>query len=126
MMIPIFGFTQSDLLSKFQWKNRLVILLFDDPSNIELESQEILINRNKLAFKERDIKVLKYNDEKPEANKLRADFGLPKAGFIFLLVGKDGYKKLAREKRVMPKELFSVIDAMPMRRMEIKERKKKT
>lgn len=118
------SYSQSYLLSEYQWKNRLVILFYDNAEDIEFESQEILIKRNKAEFEERDIKVLKYSRENTEASKLRSDFNLPQSGFVFLLVGKDGYKKLGREKRVMPKELFALIDGMPMRRMEIEQRKK--
>ena len=118
------SYSQSDLLSEYQWKNRLVILFYDDAEDVEFVSQEILVKRNKAAFDERDIKVLKYSQDDPLSAKLKSDFNLPKSGFIFLLVGKDGYKKLGRERRVMPKELFALIDGMPMRRMEIEERKK--
>ncbi len=50
-------------------------------------------------------------------------FGLPSApGFAFVLVGKDGGVKLVRRTFVSRRELFALIDAMPMRRAEMGRR----
>ncbi len=47
-------------------------------------------------------------------------FGAP--AFAVTLIGKDGGEKLRRTTPLAPEELFAVVDAMPMRRAEMRER----
>jgi len=46
------------------------------------------------------------------------------AAFSVVLIGKDGGEKLRRDRPVPPEELFALVDAMPMRREEIRRRPK--
>jgi hypothetical protein len=43
--------------------------------------------------------------------------------FSVVLIGKDGGEKLRRATPLSPEELFAIVDAMPMRRAEMRERK---
>jgi hypothetical protein len=43
--------------------------------------------------------------------------------FSVVLIGKDGGEKLRRATPLSPEELFAIVDAMPMRRAETRERK---
>jgi len=43
--------------------------------------------------------------------------------FSIVLIGKDGGEKLRRTKPLTPAELFALVDAMPMRRAEMRESK---
>ncbi len=43
--------------------------------------------------------------------------------FSIILVGKDGGEKLRRTTPLPPDELFALVDAMPMRRAEMRESK---
>ncbi len=43
--------------------------------------------------------------------------------FSVVLIGKDGGEKLRRPTPLAPEELFAIVDAMPMRRAEMRERK---
>lgn len=56
------------------------------------------------------------------ASALRARFGIAVAQFRVILVGKDGGVKLSSPSPVTAATLFSLVDAMPMRRQETKER----
>ena len=53
------------------------------------------------------------------ARRCGARAGIP----VFYLVGKDGTIKMARRGCPTRRELFAVIDAMPMRRREMRERR---
>ncbi len=55
-----------------------------------------------------------------DAALVRAAAGLPADRFGAALIGKDGGIKLHRAAPLDPGELFSVIDAMPMRQDEMK------
>lgn len=52
--------------------------------------------------------------------KIRADYQVPEDQFLAVLVGKDGEVKQASAHPVTAAELFAIIDAMPMRRQEMK------
>ena len=43
--------------------------------------------------------------------------------FSVTLIGKDGGEKLRRTTLLAPEELFAIVDAMPTRRAEIRDRK---
>ena len=43
--------------------------------------------------------------------------------FSVVLIGKDGGEKLRRTTPLSSEELFAIVDAMPMRRAEMRERK---
>jgi hypothetical protein len=43
--------------------------------------------------------------------------------FSVVLIGKDGGEKLRRTTPLPPAELFALVDAMPMRRAELRDRK---
>ncbi len=47
-------------------------------------------------------------------------FGAP--AFSVVLIGKDGGEKLRRQAPLAPAELFAIVDAMPMRREEMRSR----
>ena len=42
--------------------------------------------------------------------------------FSVVLIGKDGGEKLRRTTPLSPAELFAIVDAMPMRRAEMREK----
>lgn len=58
----------------------------------------------------------------PDAAALRRAYDIKDRGFAVRLVGKDGMVKLARDETVPMTEIYAVIDAMPMRRREMRER----
>lgn len=45
------------------------------------------------------------------------------SGFSVVLIGKDGGEKLRRNTLLSSKELFAIVDAMPMRRAEREKRR---
>lgn len=49
-------------------------------------------------------------------------FRIPPDLFTVMLIGKDGGIKLSQTSPVTNTELFELIDAMPMRRQEMRER----
>lgn len=44
------------------------------------------------------------------------------AGFSVVLIGKDGGEKLRQTSPLAPADLFALVDAMPMRQAEMRER----
>jgi hypothetical protein len=56
------------------------------------------------------------------AASLRKHFDIPTKTFMLILLGKDGGIKLKRNDRVKLEEIFSLIDSMPMRKDEMRQK----
>ena len=63
--------------------------------------------------------------EVEEAMTLRKRFDVSPESFTVILVGKDGGVKLKQKSRVMLKDIFDLIDAMPMRQEEMRQKSQK-
>ena len=57
-----------------------------------------------------------------DADGLRVRYGMPSDAAAAVLIGKDGGVKLRRNGILTAETLFSTIDAMPMRKREMRER----
>ena len=57
-----------------------------------------------------------------EAEAARGRFGVEPGRFVALLVGKDGTVKRRFHEPVGPDDLYDIVDSMPMRRREMRER----
>ncbi len=64
---------------------------------------------------ERDIKITIVEKESPLFKKHSVDT----ARFTVILIGKDGLEKYRTNKLLDTEQLFSIIDAMPMRQREM-------
>ena len=65
-----------------------------------------------------------FQPEQLPAAALQNTYHIPPDSFSLILIGKDGHEKDRWSEPVDMQEIFSVIDAMPMRRQEIRDRKK--
>jgi hypothetical protein len=75
---------------------------------VEVTGDEVRVNREPVAT--------------PTAEALRRAYDVPPRSFAVRLVGKDGTVKLARSGVVRITDVYDLIDAMPMRRQEMRER----
>ena len=96
------------------------VLLFYKNANKEIwNKQAAELEANQAGVKERDINIESYEFSKnPELwKKWKID---PSKSFTFILIGRDGGEKHRSDKLVSHQELFGKIDAMPMRKNEVK------
>jgi len=56
------------------------------------------------------------------ARRLREKFGVDRGDYAVILVGKDGGTKLKRQGRTALKDIFALIDSMPMRQEEMRQK----
>jgi hypothetical protein len=75
---------------------------------VEVTGDEVRVNRDPVAA--------------PSADELRRAYRVARGTLAVRLVGKDGSVKLARAGAVPMSEVYALIDSMPMRREEIRER----
>lgn len=105
--------------------NRRVLLLYgrDDAQHYIIEQQEAL-SEEQAGVTERDMDVIVLVASlvmEPDRQFLMREFKLlPSEDFVGWLIGKDGGIKQTYKKPVSPKELFQLVDGMPMRKQETK------
>jgi hypothetical protein len=119
-------------MERFQWQNRPLLVFAPDPEHAAYRAQLDQANRYASGFAERDMVVIAVVAGAPvtvdgtpakdlEAAVLRRRFEVPEDRFAAILVGKDGTEKLRRNAAIGADTLFQTIDAMPMRRREMRE-----
>ncbi|MBD2772442.1 DUF4174 domain-containing protein [Iningainema tapete] len=109
-------------LSSQKWKNRVLLVFAPSEKASAYQQQMQLFNQYKPGFADRDLVLVQVlADEESNAN-LRDRFDVGKDDFRVILVGKDGGVKSRYNSPVQAKAIFNEIDAMPMRRQEMRER----
>jgi hypothetical protein len=120
-------------MQRFEWQNRPLLVFAPTPDDARLTDQLEIARTHADGWTERDMVTIAVVGDRPVtvdgtrakdlANaKLRARYGVAGDGFAAILVGKDGTEKLRRSQPIAARTLFETIDAMPMRRREIRER----
>ncbi|MCF2489231.1 DUF4174 domain-containing protein [Dyadobacter sp. CY347] len=101
---------------------RRVLLFYTDNGKETWKEQVSTLNGRQKDIRDRDIEVKSFSNSKeniPEWRKWKID---TTSAFTFLLIGRDGGEKLRSNEVVSPEKLFGLIDAMPMRRNEVKQK----
>ena len=122
-------------LDTFQWKNRLVFIFASSSTDHSYLNQKDEFEGKEDELNDRDIIVFELIETGPSMmgkklltnepqSYLRHKFGIPAAGYGFILLGKDGTVKLRAKEVVTSSDLFDLIDRMPMRQEEIKRKAK--
>lgn len=120
-------------LTRFQWKNRLLFLFAPDRSHPYFNHLYSQIIEQKSEVEDRDLVIFSVLLQGPsqmnttaidrqEADSIRDQFTIPPDDFSLILIGKDGGIKLKRNDRVDLAEVFELIDSMPMRRNEMRQK----
>jgi hypothetical protein len=115
----------------FQWKNRILVIYSNESSNL-LTSQKQYYADGKTDYEERDLIVFVLTDEtlnyidnsaaSIDAIDVRNFLNISeKDTFNVSLIGKDGGLKLQQNVLLTNKKLFAIIDAMPMRKREMRK-----
>ncbi len=107
-------------LNEFLWLNRPLIIFADTPADPRFIQQMEYITQRLDALAERDVIVLTDTNPKAES-KLRKK--LRPRGFMMVLIGKDGIKYLRKPFPWNVREITRVIDKLPMRQQEIRDRR---
>jgi len=120
-------------LTQFQWKNRLLIIFAEDANDPFFKNLQSQIMAQKAEVDDRDLIVFEVPAKGParmnnspldrkEADSIRTHFAIPGNTFSLILVGKDGGIKLERSDQVDLGEILGLIDSMPMRQNEMRQK----
>jgi monofunctional biosynthetic peptidoglycan transglycosylase len=120
-------------MSTYRWQKRPLLLFAEDEGDARLRRQLSDVEATRDRFDERDmvlIVILSAGTSRAEeralttdaADHLRTSNGVDGSTFALRLVGKDGGVKLQSRDVVPMEALYDLIDAMPMRREEMRQR----
>lgn len=123
-------------LRQFQWKSRLLFLFAPDRNDLSFNGLKNEISARKREMADRDLFVFEVLEsgesflgtktlKTEDAMTLRKRFDVSPESFTVVLVGKDGGVKLNRNTRVSLQDVFDLIDAMPMRQEEMRQKARK-
>ena len=107
-----------ETLDQYRWTNRPVLLFAPSERDEAYLLQMKILDADKSGLAERDILVLSDISALGKG-KLRETLQID--GFEIILIGKDGGVKFRSKTPISVEELFSLIDAMPMRRQEMRD-----
>lgn len=106
-------------LDQYRWQNRVILLFTTDQEATTYRKQVEALNADPGALRDRDL-VVHTVTKKDEV--LWRRYSADGAPFRCMLLGKDGGVKLNETEFVPSRRIFTTIDAMPMRRREMRER----
>lgn len=117
----------SQELTDFIWKKRILLVM--DAKN-DLDTRNLQLNKfNGLdaEMRERDLVLFVYNGKEVlDRDGMITDINPDNVAYGelqgIILIGKDGGVKLRKKYIVEANEVFDLIDQMPMRRAEMKNR----
>ena len=121
-------------IDKHIWKERVLIVTATSPTNIGYKRQDQLLTKGKKAMKDRDLVIYRLYDDHwlnpknellsdEEAESIYRKYEIEKNTFSVLLIGKDGKVKMRKTDIISTREIFQMIDSMPMRQQEMKKGK---
>lgn len=133
MVNPAFGKDQERVeLKAYQWQKRLLILFAPAENDLVYQSFKDQLQRQTQEILDRDLLTFHVFEsgegrlthlpmDKEQVHFLRREFSILPGQRVLILIGKDGEVKLRRALPVDLSEIFSFIDAMPMRQREMRE-----
>ena len=120
-------------LSAYRWKNRLLLVFSPTGSAPGYVAFNRSLTTARSEVTDRDLIVFRIFESDPsfveqqplpqeDAEALRRRFNVRTGQFTVVLIGKDGGVKLVREQRAALGEIFDLIDSMPMRQQEMRDK----
>ena len=141
LIFQISGLTsEAQDLSTHQWENRILLIHTIDQTHPLYQQQISTLKSNQTGLRERKLIIYQVSNDwlriglDEESKWKKADESFlervkvetnSSSGFTVQLIGLDGGIKLRKEAVLTIKELFKVIDAMPMRMQELRRKRNK-
>ncbi len=109
-------------LADLQGRARALVVAAPSGEDARLLRQRAVFAAMAGGARERDLVLVEAVGDTSEANAIRSALAIDPRAFAAVLVGKDGGAKLRSATVLGPEQLFPTIDAMPMRRNEMRRR----
>ena len=115
---------KSASLASYQWKSRVLVVTAPTRQDDGLTAQRRIFEQNAAGMAERQIVLIEAVGDDERARAIRGQLGVGDKAFKVILVGKDGNAAVSSDRPLAAQDLFNRVDAMPMRRDEIKRDKR--
>ena len=115
MTIMILKELQGIELSRYLWKNRIILTFADDQDHPDLIRLKAEMKENECEILNRDLLYFHFSNDGKTGNHITTN----DQSFRILLIGKDGGIKYESNQYVSLIQLFELIDSMPMRQDEM-------
>lgn len=120
-----FSFLKPKTPKDFQWKNRILILnnyqsdslWFDEGLKAEIQDRKLLI----FHFEDGNLENSNFSEEIESSKFLEFLRSNSNSKTAWALIGLDGGVKNSGYEIPLPKDIFKLIDSMPMRQSETKK-----
>lgn len=119
--------------SSHKWKDRLLLVLTTENSKDIYKEQMNVLKENIAGLEERKLVIYSVMPEKyrkgmnaekwKKSTSLNGQYREDEKEFEVILIGLDGNVKLRQSEILSIEKLFGTIDAMPMRRNEMRNKK---
>jgi hypothetical protein len=107
-------------LSAYLWKNRVLVVVAPGRQDDNLAAQRRIFAQSAKGMAERQIVLIEAAGDDSRSRAIRDKLSLGDSAFRVVLVGKDGNAAVSSGKPLSAEELFGKVDAMPMRRDEMR------
>lgn len=121
-------------LEGYRWKNRLLLVFAPNANSVLYHRQQQILGIGEQDLNERDVVIILVIRDAvstqgrlaapASAVDLRDAYGVLPHEFRVVLIGKDGGVKARRQEPISVADLFALIDSMPMRKREMRQRSK--
>jgi hypothetical protein len=123
-------FSLGQNMEKHLWENRVLLIYSIDEKSQKLENQLTILREHKKKLLERKIVVYSFTERysfnfknKWENSEiLYSKFNPKNEAFRVILIGLDGKIKLEQSTILSTEKLFTIIDGMPIRKREIRNK----
>ena len=124
-------FSLGQNMEKHLWENRVLLIYSIDEKSQKLENQLTILTEHKKKLLERKIVVYSFTEKRYSFNFknkwenseiLYSKFNPKNEAFRVILIGLDGKIKLEQPTILSTEKLFTIIDRMPIRKREIRNK----
>jgi len=113
----------AEILKDYRLTNRVILTFSNSEENLDRRFLIQQIKQYPCEYRKRDLVHIDLIQGTDQYNRLSQKFSISdRTTFKLLLLGKDGEIKLSTN-RVELKDVFSLIDTMPMRKREMQSEK---
>lgn len=113
------GTSQAAPLDELRWKNRVLVVVAPDEGPAARRQRQIYSASEK-GMSERAIVLVEALGDGERSRQIRVRLGADGTRFGVYLIGKDGNTAFTSTMPVTADVLFGKVDAMPMRRDEMR------
>lgn len=111
-------------IDAMRWEERVLLLFAPRERDAALSKQRKIVGAGGDGFRDRQLKIVEIvgdsvSGARDYAPRLRQRYRIASDEFAVVLLGKDGAVKLRANRPIDTAQLFTTIDAMPMRQREL-------